>query len=1060
MTPAAIRRELIARGWVRAEQLDALGALEPGPLARALVERGWVSNAQIASLSEDGGSNQTARFDQVLDPESFAKGGGDLEAPPREAQEPAGEARGQALDATAWGEVEQEGPSRAAPAAPQGRAGLGATVWEEADPAGGASASFNQDETYLPPDATPGGAGGPGLGGARDLAATAWGEGDPKSPPATFNQDETYCPDTAAPEGGARPGFQDDATYCPDTAAPEGGARPGFQDDATYCPDTAAPEGGAKPGFQDDATYCPDAAAPEGGAKPGFQDDATYCPDAAGAPAGGARRPGFHFDVTSAGASPAAGEATAWGGASEDPDTTRVAPEASLPGPQAEATAWEDQPAGGPLSPSAGPGSGFAAGRDPAGFVDHYELLEELGRGGMGTVHRARDTQTGREVAIKRILPHVPSRTLKERFGREGELAARLSHPGILRIHAAGATAGGGGYLVCELVVGAQNFLRGVEELPFEERIARLADAAEALGSAHQEGVVHRDVKPDNLLIGSDGRVRVADFGLAAAADMERLTQTGVPIGTPSYMAPEQVGGERDMGPPVDVWALGVILYQLLTRTRPFAGETTIGLFVEIRAAEPILPRKHDPEVSRPLEAICLKALAREPQDRYPDGLAMAADLRRALSDEPVEALPPQPWKRWVRRAPWVLVPTLALGFLVATVVASRDEVVAPSAVEVTLSVEPVEALTKRESIVIRGRVDTKGTGPTEVWVEGQETSSRTQVREGSFRLRAALRAGRNRLKLRASAGGVESEAYVVEVESQAGLPPWFLRLKSRPRLPRGLEPRLNDGEYEWGQDGSVLVYVPPGSFKIGSAGDGFVSPASASDTMRDWVLPGPAKATLTRGYFIGKFEVRWREFDRYTREAVLPAASSEIDWVAVPTDVPGQIKTMRLRKPFLAGPDHPAFGISRAQARAYCAWAGLRLPTELEWERAARGTDGRIYPWGDATELSRANILGDDEFKFVAPVDSFPEGVSPVGCFHMAGNVAEWVEDDYSVWTGDLSDTLHRGDHHQDGMVNRGGDWANDSHMCCWGSIRHRVLPGNTIRTAGFRVALSEPNE
>ncbi len=1021
MTPAAIRRELIARGWVRAEQLDALGSLEPGPLARALVERGWVSNAQLASLAEAGTSQETARFDQVLDPAKLAPREG-----PRAGSAPAPQ---EGLSETTWEEVAPKSPAAtfdpgetrlppdaAGAPAPGTGADLGATAWEGAASASPA-ATFTQDETCLPPDAV--GAPAPGVGA--DLGATAWEGAAAESPPGAFNQDETYLAPDASSERPA--GFQDDATYCPEAgAAPAGGRGPGFQEDATYCP-----EAGVAPR--------------EAGQRPGFQEDATYCPETGPAPAGG-QGPGFQED------------ATAWGGDSQDPDLTRVAPEDSLPEPQTDATVWEDQPSG--SSQSLGPARGPV--RDPARFVDHYELLEELGRGGMGTVHRARDTQTGREVAIKRILPHVPSRTLKERFGREGELAARLSHPGILRIHSAGATAGGGGYLVCELVVGAQNFLRGVEELPFEERIARLADAAEALGSAHREGVVHRDVKPDNLLVGSDGRVRIADFGLAAAADMERLTQTGVPIGTPSYMAPEQVGGEREMGPPVDVWALGVILYQLLTRARPFAGQTTIGLFVEIREAEPILPRKHDPQVSRPLEAICLKAMSREPGDRYPDGLALAADLRRALAGEAVEALPPQPWKRWARRAPWVVVPALALSFLAAAVVGSRDEVVEPTPVAVALQVEPSEALTKRDSIVLRGRVVTNGSGLIEVWVEGQESSTRTQAREGSFRLRAALEAGRNALRLRASAGGVESEALVVEVESQAGLPPWFLRLESRPRLPKGLEPRLNDGEYEWARDGSVLVYVPPGSFKIGSEGDGFVSPASASESMSDWVLPKPATGTLTRGYFIGKYEVRWREFERYTREAKLPSAPTWIDWVSVPGDVPGQTGTLKLREPFVAGPDHSAFDISRTQARAYCAWAGLRLPTELEWERAARGTDGRAYPWGNQAELSRANLLGDDDYSHVAPADAFPEGVSPVGCFQMAGNVAEWVEDDHATWEGDQTDTLYRGDRHQDGMVNRGGDWSNDAHMSCWSAMRHRQMPGDTIRAVGFRVALSEP--
>ncbi|MBL4846753.1 MAG: protein kinase [Planctomycetes bacterium] len=368
-----------------------------------------------------------------------------------------------------------------------------------------------------------------------------------------------------------------------------------------------------------------------------------------------------------AGATPPTDDQTVWsegpvaGGPPPTSDQTvwSEGPVAGAPPPTSDQTAWEEGPAR--------LGSGVPVGRDPARFVAHYEIVEELGRGAMGTVHRALDTHSGRHVAIKRMIPGISSAVLRERFGREGELAGRLSHPGIIGVHDFGES-GGAAYLVCELVEGAQDFLSALAGESVEGIVARLRDAALALGHAHARGIIHRDVKPDNLLIGDDGRVRVADFGLAAAGDLERLTQTGALLGTPAYMAPEQVMGLRELGPQVDVWALGVILYEILTRRRPFAGASIQGLFHLIRAADPTLPHTLDPEVWPSLEAICLKALSADSADRYPDARAMADDLDRALEGEATEALPVRPRPAWVRRAPWLLIPLAAFGLVAGAV--------------------------------------------------------------------------------------------------------------------------------------------------------------------------------------------------------------------------------------------------------------------------------------------------------------------------------------------------------------------------------------------------------
>ncbi|MBL4844367.1 MAG: SUMF1/EgtB/PvdO family nonheme iron enzyme, partial [Planctomycetes bacterium] len=575
------------------------------------------------------------------------------------------------------------------------------------------------------------------------------------------------------------------------------------------------------------------------------------------------------------------------------------------------------------------------------------------------------------------------------------------------------------------------------------------------------------DVKPDNLLVGSDGRVRVADFGLAAAADLERLTQTGIAIGTPSYMAPEQVTAERNLGPGVDVWALGVILYEVLTGLRPFRATSIPNLFLAIKESQPVLPRHHTPDVSRPLEAVCMKALSGAPEDRYATGQELAEDLQRALAGEATLALPVRRWKRWARRVPWVLTPILGIALLIGAVFQSQGETKAPASLKLVLDSPATKSSSKRRKIIFRGHVVNSSEEAVEVWLEGQP---RVKARGGSFRLKAPLALGLNRFRLHAElASGVTAEPIEIEVECQAGLPSWYLRMKPRPRLPAGLSPRPSTGEYERSKTGAVLVYVPPGSFEIGSRGDGFVDPKTVVAKMENWTLPAPAKATLTRGYFIALFEATWREYRSYTEATGAFLPSSMIDVAYRPTAVPGRPE-QRILPPsevVSADPEHPVFKVSPDEARAYCGWAGLRLPTELEWERAARGTDGRTYPWGSEPDLKRANILGDDRNPNLALVESYPEGRSPVGCYHMSGNVAEWVSDDYTRWPkGDLVDYVGRSD--APGGMNRGGGWTLDIHMSCWAGIRHVTLKegpdkkNDLLRRyyVGFRVALSEPLE
>lgn len=288
----------------------------------------------------------------------------------------------------------------------------------------------------------------------------------------------------------------------------------------------------------------------------------------------------------------------------------------------------------------------------------------------MGVVYKARDAHTGRFVALKVVLDTQSKPERLDRFRREGQIAASLDHPKILRIHGAGQLQGMP-YLAYELVEGCRPLNEAFVGQSLRDRVALVRDVARGLGFAHAKSVVHRDIKPDNLLVDGQGRVRIADFGLATAQDVERLTQTGALLGTPNYMAPEQFDSSSGelVGPHSDVWSLGVVLYEALTGELPFDAPTLFELAARINSGSMQRPRAINKEIPAAFESVCLCALAVDPSARYANGVEFADDLERALGGESVEARGYIPLSGWVQRAPWLLAPACAIGVAVAIAV-------------------------------------------------------------------------------------------------------------------------------------------------------------------------------------------------------------------------------------------------------------------------------------------------------------------------------------------------------------------------------------------------------
>ena len=290
-------------------------------------------------------------------------------------------------------------------------------------------------------------------------------------------------------------------------------------------------------------------------------------------------------------------------------------------------------------------------------YFGNYELLDEVARGGMGVVYRARQASLNRTVALKMILAgQFASAADVQRFRTEAEAAANLQHPNIVTIHEVGEHEGRH-YFSMDYVEGKNLGARLKEQGPLTAtRAAELAKTlAEAVHYAHQRGTLHRDLKPQNILMDPEGRPRITDFGLAKrlqAADT--LTATGAVMGSPSYMSPEQAQGRNDLvGPASDVYSLGAVLYEMLTGRPPFLGDSPMATMHKVMNDEPPRLRSGDSTTPTDLETICLKCLEKDPSRRYPTARALAEDLARFLAGDPVQARPASRLRRavaWSRR--------------------------------------------------------------------------------------------------------------------------------------------------------------------------------------------------------------------------------------------------------------------------------------------------------------------------------------------------------------------------------------------------------------------------
>jgi serine/threonine protein kinase/WD40 repeat protein len=386
--------------------------------------------------------------------------------------------------------------------------------------------------------------------------------------------------------------------------------------------------------------------------------------------------------------------------------------------------------------------------RQFAHTVPGYEILEELGSGGMGIVYKGRHQELGRVVALKVLRSDTGEREAELRLRREAEALAQLQHPHIVQIYEVG-VADGQPYLALEYVGGgtlADRFRAGL--MPARDLAALVRMVALAVHAAHEQGLIHRDLKPANILLpespslalGSESAtstrsgvipeppVKVTDFGLVKRVDQSDLSRTGEVLGTPSYMAPEQATGKKAIGPATDVYALGVILYEGLVGRPPFQGDTAISLLTQIAGADPIPPSRLRRGVARDLESVVLKCLEKAPGKRYTSAADLAEDLRRFLAGEPTRARPVTSIGRVVKLARRHPLPTSLLALIAVSLIGGltgvlwqwREAVTARDRLQTALRSE-AEQRRQAEQSLYQSRIAQAGL----LWDKGQAAQAR-----------------------------------------------------------------------------------------------------------------------------------------------------------------------------------------------------------------------------------------------------------------------------------------------------------------------------------------------
>ena len=649
-----------------------------------------------------------------------------------------------------------------------------------------------------------------------------------------------------------------------------------------------------------------------------------------------------------------------------------------------------------------------------------FKVYEELGRGGYGTVYRAFDTTLKVERAIKILHPALTADMgFIERFQREAQIAARLEHPHIVPVYEIGEDAGYY-YLVMKYMAGGslKDRLEKGGRLPYETVLEMVCHIGGALEKAHRAGLVHRDVKPGNILLEEDGVARLADFGFAKAmqaASSVTLTATGGFAGTPAYMAPE-LWNDMEASPATDLYSLACVFYEMLLGEALFGGKTPTGIMKKHVMERPHYPEGWPQGVPAGVESVLEKALAKEPGERHQTMGEFLDDLRNLeeeLEKPQQETGEGEPaWKKCENCG-------RVYDISVANCPYCQQESGGKQA-----EVEPEVS-------------------ESDIGVEINEDQKQNNMKLISIALIILLVLGVVMIKMGSEGRGVLAGVMATKTPTLTHTPEATSTLQPT-NTPTATKtptitctPTLGVGSTRVSEkDGMLQVYVPAGEFKMGST--------EGQDDEE------PVHTVYLDGYWVDKYEVTNEQYEKCVASGACEASRLEND-------------------SYFIGANQPVVYVSWYDAQDYCEWAGRRLPSEAEWEKAARGTDERTYPWGNEspsgellnyadsnTDYDWTDESEDDGYEYTAPVGSYPEGASPYGALDMAGNAWEWVNDTYSgdYYSQSPADNPE-GPTFWGTRVFRGGSWSCEP-SAVRSSYRDRGDPLSWLHRIGFRCVTS----
>lgn len=747
-----------------------------------------------------------------------------------------------------------------------------------------------------------------------------------------------------------------------------------------------------------------------------------------------------------------------------------------------------DTPAGQPLS-----GGALPAGR----LVGHFRIVHSIGVGGMGEVYLAEDLKLTRRVALK-LLPSalVPDERARRRFLREARAASSLNHPHIVTIHTIEEVEGMN-FIIMEYIDGPslrERLLHGPLSLAETANLGN--QVAEAIGAAHAINIVHRDLKPGNILMTPGGQAKIVDFGLAKAAGTVAVPVPLLPEGSPldaraegrptptypasfsfagsiagtiPYMSPEQTCGEH-LEARSDVFSLGCVLYEAATGQRPFTGDSTAAVFQAIRTTQPRPPSALVPTLPRQFDRIVLKALAKNKDERFATAAELAAALRR------LSRL--QAWRR-VRRRVLPLAAAAAVLFLSLLAWShwregnlrwAREQVVlipelakSEQFFEAYDRARAVEEYLPDDPILQEWKPFVTETLSVTTEPAGAKVYLRRFQRDASGEFTPREYIGTTPIQNRQIARG----EYLLAIEKDGHAPVLRSLSNALDRLENGLWipgalrtsqlTRTSEGTYQFLADSYAPIEIHLKLLESHALPPRMVPVPGGEYSLVGYGRPTEEAASLD-DFFIDRFEVSNRDYQEfvdaggYANRAYWKYSfvkdGRELSWeeglelLIDRTGKPGPRGWHEQRYP--AGlDDHPVTGVTWYEAAAYAEFRGQALPTVFQWEKAARDGQqtrfwGSVMPWG-MTGLNprledRANFYG----RHAVPVESYEFGASPYGCFHMAGNVAEWCLNARS-----------------DGFTTTGGSYHEGPNLFA----SYGQFPGfYSSPTLGFRCALNLP--